>query len=93
MQTPIHALPPELAAWRTRLAALAQQAAADNGDDGAHDANHLERVSLRWVPRHKNQAADALSQRALAPCSDSISDSDTETDAQDAAQAAAHERA
>jgi ribonuclease HI len=46
-------------------------------------------VSLRWVPRHKNQAADALSQRALAPCSDSISDSATETDAQDAA----HERA
>lgn len=33
--------PHELAAWRTRLAALAHETAAD---DGAHDANHLERV-------------------------------------------------
>lgn len=33
--------PPELAGWRTRLAALAQETA---GNDGAHDANHLERV-------------------------------------------------
>jgi uncharacterized protein len=34
---------PELAAWRTRLAALAMECAA--GDlDGAHDGNHLDRV-------------------------------------------------
>jgi uncharacterized protein len=33
--------PTELAAWRPRLAALAAGAA---GSDGAHDANHLERV-------------------------------------------------
>jgi len=32
---------PELAAWRPRFAALALAAA---GDDGAHDASHLERV-------------------------------------------------
>lgn len=31
----------ELDTWRPRLAAIAAQAA---GDDGAHDANHLERV-------------------------------------------------
>jgi uncharacterized protein len=42
----MHATPPELAAWRSRLAALAQQAA---GTDGAHDANHLERV---WRNAH-----------------------------------------
>jgi len=36
----------------------------------------IERVSLRWVPRHKNQIADALSQRALQPSS--LSDSDTD---------------
>jgi uncharacterized protein len=33
--------PPELAEWRTRLVALAFEHA---GSDGAHDANHLERV-------------------------------------------------
>jgi ribonuclease HI len=27
----------------------------------------LRQVSLRWVPRHKNAAADALSQRSAAP--------------------------
>jgi len=32
---------PELAGWRTRLAALAFETC---GDDGAHDASHLERV-------------------------------------------------
>jgi uncharacterized protein len=37
----MHPLPPELAAWRPRLAALAAGAA---GSDGAHDASHLERV-------------------------------------------------
>ena len=31
----------DLASWRTRLAALAASA---TGGDGAHDANHLERV-------------------------------------------------
>lgn len=38
---PVHAA--ELNAWRTRLMALAAQAAGLDGD-GAHDANHLERV-------------------------------------------------
>ncbi|WP_296952378.1 HD domain-containing protein [uncultured Massilia sp.] len=44
MQHPPHTTFPEhdqLAAWRPRLAALAADAA---GDDGAHDASHLERV-------------------------------------------------
>ena len=41
MHTTKHTAAPELAGWRTRLAALALQHA---GDDGAHDANHLERV-------------------------------------------------
>jgi ribonuclease HI len=27
----------------------------------------LDRVALRWLPRHRNAAADALSQRALDP--------------------------
>lgn len=36
-----HTNDPELAGWRSRLATLARQAA---GDDGAHDASHLERV-------------------------------------------------
>jgi ribonuclease HI len=39
----------------------------------------IEHVSLRWVPRHKNQIADALSQRALPPSSLP----ETETDAHD----------
>jgi uncharacterized protein len=39
----MHFNAPELAAWRTRLAALARECAA--GDlDGAHDASHLDRV-------------------------------------------------
>jgi len=37
----MYPLSPELSAWRTRLATLA---AAHGGDDGAHDASHLERV-------------------------------------------------
>jgi ribonuclease HI len=41
----------------------------------------IGRVSLRWVPRHKNQIADALSQRALPP----TSLSETETHAHDEA--------
>ncbi|WP_305821941.1 HD domain-containing protein [Massilia brevitalea] len=45
----MHTAPqPDLAAWRIRLAAMAAAAA---GDDGAHDASHLERV---W------RSADAL---------------------------------
>lgn len=39
----------------------------------------FERVSLRWVPRHKNGPADALSQRALLPAeSDAESDPELE---------------
>src|SRR4051812_42018564 len=38
---PMHMNCPELAGWRTRLAALAFETC---GDDGAHDASHLERV-------------------------------------------------
>jgi uncharacterized protein len=39
----MHLNPSELEAWRARLAALAMECAA--GDlDGAHDANHLDRV-------------------------------------------------
>jgi uncharacterized protein len=41
MHTMKQAAAPELAGWRARLAALAAGAA---GNDGAHDANHLERV-------------------------------------------------
>ncbi len=38
----MHTAPqPDLAAWRIRLASMAAAAA---GDDGAHDASHLERV-------------------------------------------------
>jgi uncharacterized protein len=35
---------PELDAWRPRLAALAAAAVAEQGPDGAHDLNHLDRV-------------------------------------------------
>jgi len=41
---------PALAEWRTAAQAVMQQ---------------LNKVSLRWVPRHKNPEADALSQRAI----------------------------
>lgn len=49
---------PELSAWRPRLAALA---AAHAGNDGAHDASHLERVwrSARQLLEHLPEA-DAL---------------------------------
>jgi len=43
---------PALAAWRSRVRALLAR---------------LPQATLRWVPRHKNQQADALSQRAAAP--------------------------
>ncbi|WP_296952379.1 ribonuclease HI family protein [uncultured Massilia sp.] len=42
---------PALAAWRTRARTLLAR---------------LPHATLRWVPRHKNGRADALSQRALA---------------------------
>jgi ribonuclease HI len=38
----------------------------------------FERVSLRWVPRHRNGEADALSQRALAPESEPEPETETE---------------
>jgi uncharacterized protein len=50
--------PTDLAAWRPRLAALA---AGGAGADGAHDANHLERVwrnAQELLPSHPE--ADAL---------------------------------
>jgi ribonuclease HI len=59
---------PALRAWRDQAKALLAR---------------FKRVSLRWVPRHRNQAADALSQRALAPLSDS--DTDLHTHAYDQA--------
>jgi uncharacterized protein len=40
----MQALHPELDGWRPRLAQLAAQAVADQGPDGAHDLNHVERV-------------------------------------------------
>lgn len=52
----------ELAAWRPRFAALAAQAAgAAPGNDGAHDASHLERVwrSAEALLAHHPEA-DAL---------------------------------
>lgn len=54
----MHPMPPELLAWRTRLATLA---AAHAGDDGAHDASHLERVwrSAQQLLAHHPEA-DAL---------------------------------
>jgi len=57
---------PELASWRARLAALALECAG--GDlDGAHDANHLERVwrnAQALLADHRD--ADALA--VLAAC-------------------------
>jgi uncharacterized protein len=51
-------LSPELSAWRPRLATLAAAAA---GDDGAHDASHLERVwRSAQVLLARHPEADAL---------------------------------
>jgi ribonuclease HI len=50
---------PALAAYRTRVHALLA---------------HLPDARLRWVPRHRNTAADALSQRAFAPLSSDETD-------------------
>ena len=57
-------LPPELAAWRPRLIALAASTA---DDDGAHDATHLDRVwrSAQVLLGHHPEA-DALV--VLAAC-------------------------
>lgn len=60
----MQALPPELAAWRPRLAALAASTA---DDDGAHDASHLDRVwrsAAQLLDHHPE--ADALV--VLAAC-------------------------
>jgi ribonuclease HI len=51
----------------------------------------FERVSLRWVPRHKNQLADALSQRALPAVSEP--EAEPEPDAQSDAQRDRHDPA
>ena len=48
--TPLHGAP-ALAEWRAAAQSLMKELGA---------------VSLRWVPRHKNPEADALSQRAVA---------------------------
>jgi ribonuclease HI len=50
---------PALAAYRTRVRALLA---------------HLPDARLRWVPRHRNTSADALSQRAFATFSSNESD-------------------
>jgi ribonuclease HI len=50
---------PALAAYRARVQALLA---------------HLPDARLRWVPRHRNAAADALSQRAFATFSSNESD-------------------
>jgi ribonuclease HI len=49
---PEHAAAPALLACRERVHTLLSQ---------------LQGVTLRWIPRHKNTAADALSQRASPP--------------------------
>jgi uncharacterized protein len=57
-------IPQDLPGWRTKLAALAAGAA---GNDGAHDANHLDRVwrnAQALLPRHPE--ADPLV--VLAAC-------------------------
>jgi uncharacterized protein len=57
-------LPTDLPGWRTKLAALA---AAHAGTDGAHDANHLDRVwrnAQALLPHHPE--ADPLV--VLAAC-------------------------
>lgn len=42
--SPTLSTPPDLAAWRPRLSALALAASQAEAADGAHDANHLDRV-------------------------------------------------
>jgi uncharacterized protein len=55
---------PELEAWRVRLAALARECAGQD-TDGAHDANHLERV---W----RNAQALLIAQSADPPQADAL---------------------
>jgi len=49
---PASASAPSLRDYRTRACAL---------------LTHLPQAQLRWIPRHKNSEADALSQRAVPP--------------------------
>jgi uncharacterized protein len=67
MQATTRSLPPELDAWRPRLARLAAAALAEQGPDGAHDLNHFERVwrNAQALLAHYPQA-DALV--VLAAC-------------------------
>lgn len=67
MQATTRPLPPELDAWRPRLAALAAAALAEQGPDGAHDLTHFERVwrNAQALLAHYPQA-DALV--VLAAC-------------------------
>ncbi|NIA52714.1 HD domain-containing protein [Massilia sp. TW-1] len=67
MQATTRPLPPELDAWRHRLAALAAAALAEQGPDGAHDLTHFERVwrNAQALLAHYPQA-DALV--VLAAC-------------------------
>lgn len=67
MQATTRSLPPELDAWRPRLAQLAAAALAEQGPDGAHDLNHFERVwrNAQVLLTHYPQA-DALV--VLAAC-------------------------
>jgi ribonuclease HI len=58
---------PALAAYRARVHALLAS---------------VPDVRLRWVPRHKNTGADALSQRALAALSSEESDASNELQTQ-----------
>jgi uncharacterized protein len=55
---------PELASWRARLAALAQECAGSD-PDGAHDGNHLDRVWRNAQALLKAQAADEPQADAL----------------------------
>jgi uncharacterized protein len=55
---------PELASWRARLAALAQECAGSD-PDGAHDGNHLDRVWRNAQALLKAQPADEPQADAL----------------------------
>ncbi|MFS2020776.1 HD domain-containing protein [Massilia sp. CT11-108] len=63
----MQALHPELDSWRPRLAQLAAQAVADQGPDGAHDLNHVERVwrNAQALLAHHDQADPLV---VLAAC-------------------------
>lgn len=63
----MQALHPELDSWRPRLVRLAAQAVADQGPDGAHDLNHVERVwrNAQALLAHHGQADPLV---VLAAC-------------------------